>query len=213
MLRVFRCEFVSWELIVARVYNYMIPQGNRFTNELVFADDKYTGPVNKEDILSGGSGCLTDGLKYDDPFVTPSCWIGWTVQKVAKPFIELKLSRLATLIGVELVGFINETAGVGPYRTVKVSAARSDFVGMSDVGYACSPSSFYGKAPMTATFKLSLVFLRAQVLKLEFAYAQHWILVRSIKILQQGTCLFEQILSKSLCLMSCVSRKFRLSFL
>ena len=143
--------------------------------------------MDSEGVLNLDTGCLTDSDSIKNPFLHPSCWIGWRKSIVKEPFILLKLTRTSVVNGIHLTTYVNQSAGVSQIKRFVVNSGITLSPVYTFQGEACAPDSAYRKDQDIVTYVINLDNLKLQYLKINFLYSGNWMLLRKVDILQ-GKC-------------------------
>ena len=176
-------------VFAARVHSYDIYQGGEYAG-ITWKDTKYTRSEDKNGLLTGATGCLTEESHRTNPFIKPQCWIGWNKEIISNPSVTLLLSKKTFVAGLHFHIYINES--MGAYTISEMTISAEDVV----KGKACVSESYYNISAQGKDLKLSFQDINAQKLTIDFKYGGNWILIRSLKVLLEG--LLKNVLSLSI---------------
>jgi len=177
----------------ARLFYYKIYQGQQYSPTITWKDEKYkcSNCESADGILTHNKGCLSDGMPVTDlgrednnPFLTPSCWLGWHKVQVPEPYIMITLTTKAIVHGVFIRTYVNESMGALSFNRITVSSGGLAQGSFRLIGYVCAPESYYHVKPQVKDVTVKFDPVRLQYLALTFAYSGDWLLVRQVTVLQ-----------------------------
>ena len=174
--------FILSSYLPARIQFYKIKMGSNYQG-LSFKDEIYNGQSEMNNELDKGTGCLVDRIKsMTNPFIKPSCWLGWHKKEVPRPFILITLTRISFVNGIRLSTYINESAKASPIRRFYITS-NIHYDVLQNPLYACTPDSAYALSSQPYEFVLDIGKLEFHYLKVELDYSGDWILVRQIELI------------------------------
>ena len=160
--------------------NYEMPQGNTRGGRYNFTDSSYDG-ISKNHFLSAGLGMFTDGkLAPKDYAATGGLgWIGWNAKYTPKPYITFEFLNKRIFRSVTLHCNVRDRTKIKLFSKVVVSF---NVDGVSfDASLTYEPESVSsGSSWMNYNVTIDLCQHIGKLMKLNFTYAGHWILISEV---------------------------------
>lgn len=167
----------------AKVLSYSIPQGNQFNDSIYLKDDKYTGTVNNKNILINGSGgCLTDDSAILDPMKSSRCWVGWNKNETEICYVDIKLPSNTIIKGFQLTVYESTQHYFGPISFLKILNREKSGDNLTLVGFSCIATEKQRTGIVNYTW--SIPEMRTENIRIVMNYTSYWLVIRQIRVLK-----------------------------
>lgn len=159
---------------------YQMPQGNARGGRYNFTDSSYDG-FTKNHFLSAGLGTLTDGKLAPKDYATAggSGWIGWNTKDTPTPYIIFEFLNTRIFRSMTLHCNVRDRTKIKLFSKVVVSFNVDG--GSFDASRTYEPESVSsGSSWMNYNVTIDLCQHIGKLMKLNFTYAGHWILISEV---------------------------------
>lgn len=157
-----------------------MPQGNTRGGRYNFTDSSYDG-FTKNHFLSAGLGMLTDGAFAPEDYVdtTGLGWIGWNAKYTPTPYIIFEFLNKRIFHSMTLHCNVRDRTKIKLFSKVVISF---NVDGVSyDASLTYKPKNVSsGSSWMNYNVTIDLCRHIGKLMKLNFTYTGHWILISEV---------------------------------